>query len=366
MSSNPELSTTLLFERGDMGYETFRIPAISTTKAGTVVAMCAARKELSDWADIDIAMRRSTDGGLSWTEAQIIAGLDSTGVTDNPTMIPDTQTGALHLLFQTDYQQVWYARSDDEGQTFSAPRDITQTCARFRDDYPWVVIAPGPGHGVHMSSGRLVFPVWLSDGTGPSGDKRGRAAHRPSIVGTVYSDDGGETWERGEVIAWTDDDYKFPSETSMVELTDGSLLVNMRSESREYLRLQSVSRDGATGWSKPRFVPELFEPVCFGAMCPVPGRPGALAFVNPDSRDNKAIGWSLHKARIRENLTVYLSTDDGTTWPVKKVIDPGVAGYSDVFPGPDGSLLCLYEHGGKMADNTRMSVVRLEQSWLFS
>lgn len=77
-----------IFEANTAGYKGYRIPALVVTKQGTLLAFCAARKELGDWSDIDIAMRRSTDGGRTWEPMRIVAGRDSMTV-DNPVPIVD-------------------------------------------------------------------------------------------------------------------------------------------------------------------------------------------------------------------------------------------------------------------------------------
>jgi len=358
-----ELKQKTLFRAGDMGYKTFRIPAIACTTKGALLAACSARKDYSDWADIDLVMRRSEDCGETWSEPQMLVGEDLEDTVDNSSFVVDRETGGIFLFHQIDYAKLLYCRSDDDGRTFGDAVDVTDILEIYKKDYPWVVVAPGPGHGIQLRSGRLVLALWMSDGTGPSGDK-GRAAHRPSEVFTIFSDDHGKTWEPGDVVARTTPEFKYPSESSLVELEDGRVMINMRSESAPYRRLMSISPDGATGWSKPEFVEEQFEPVCFGAICRLPGEKGQLVFINPDSRENEKIGWELHNARIRENLTAYVSLDDGKTWPIRKVIDPGVAGYADVIDGPDGALYCLYEHGGEMAYNDRLSVVKLTREWL--
>ena len=78
---------------------------------------------------------------------------------------------------------------DDDGKTFTEPVEITSAFEAFRPSYDWKVLATGPGHGIRLSNGRLLVPVWLSSGTGGH-------AHRPSVVSVVYSDDRGRTWRR--------------------------------------------------------------------------------------------------------------------------------------------------------------------------
>jgi len=150
-------------------------------------------------------------------------------------------------------------------------------------------------------------------------------------VSSLYSDDGGQTWHCGDIVAQEREPAPNPNETVAAELSDGSVMFNMRSESGEHRRLIATSPDGATNWSYPEFHPELFDPVCHAGLVRVGGD---LVFSNP----NPAQG-----AWHRNNLVIKLSHDDGKTWPVQRVLAPGSAGYSDMAVLPDGTLLCLYE-----------------------
>jgi sialidase-1 len=329
LTAAARVEKTSLFEAGEDGYAVFRIPGIVVTAQGTVLAYCVGRKTPGDWADIDIFLRRSTDGGATW-EPRKQLGDAGTSTVDNPTAIVDRKTDAVHMLYQIDYARCYYIRSDDDGKTFSDPVDITPVFEEFRREYDWNVIAPGPGHGIQLTGGRLIVPVWLSTG----GHR-----HRPSIVSVVYSDDHGGSWHRGDVVVRTDEQFKNPSETVAVELTDGRVMLNIRNECEQHRRLVSFSADGATEWTKPVFDETLFEPICFGSTqrfsTQAEDTANRILFVNPNSG-----------SRARQNLTVRLSYDEGKSWPVQKVLEPGIAGYSDLAVGPDGSIYCLYERGG--------------------
>ena len=184
---------------------------------------------------------------------------------DNATPIVDNQTGIVHLLYQSNYEKCYYTFSKDDGKSFEKPIEITKIVEGYKNFYNWIVMAPGPGHGIKTSSGRLVVPFWLSDGSskefGP--DKRG---HRPSIVVSVYSDDDGKTWNRGDVVAENSDEVIVPNETSVIELADGRIMFNIRNESTNFRRLVSFSNDGVTGWTPPEYADAFFEPICFASM----------------------------------------------------------------------------------------------------
>ncbi len=371
----PYLNKQDLFKAGEADYLTFRIPGIVVTSKGTILAYCVGRKgQGGDWDDIDIVLRRSEDGGNSWADMQVIADM-GTFPTDNPMAFVDYETGDIHMLFQSNYNLLYYMKSEDDGVSFSEPKDITTSVEKFKEIYPWVVMAPGPGHGIQLRNGRLVVPFWLSDGTAKEFGPEYRG-HRPSIVVSVYSDDHGQTWQPGETVCENTESTPVPSETSLVELADGSVMFNMRNESPVYRRLISTSKDGATGWSEPYYADAFFEPICFGSMTRFtlegPQSKNRILFVNPDSRHvpgKFGPGYLPYAARgrSRENLTVRMSYDEGDNWPVKKVLDPLKSGYSDLSVLPDGTILCLYENGGNQgtfAKTAAVTLARFNVEWL--
>jgi len=361
------LTRMKLFEARRDGYWTCRIPGL--LGAGpAVLATCEARPGAGgDYDDNDLLLRRSVDGGATWSQPRPLARHETYGPGPVSNLVLIDDPPAVHGLFCHDYARVFYLRSDDAGATFTPPVDVTTAFEAFRDDYPWRVVATGPGHGLRLRNGRLIVPVWMSDGTGGEFGP-GRRGHRPSAVSVVYSDDRGRTWRRGDIVARTDARVRHPSEGVAVELADGRVLLNVRSESDEHRRLVSVSADGATGWSAPRFEEALREPVCMASMLrlswPGAGRRGRVLFANPDTLDQTMRAWPA--ARDRKNLTVRLSYDDGATWPVAKVLEAGPSGYSDLAAAPDGTILCLYEcgQGGHMCDTANLTLARFDLAWL--
>jgi sialidase-1 len=362
-----------LFRAGEDGYRLYRIPALCVTARGSVLAFAEGRNTGSDWGEIDIACRRSEDSGRTFDAAERVsvwegevardpffarhAHARATGRTfSNPAPVAD-RDGAVHLLYCVEYARVLHRVSRDDGRSWSDPRDLTPAFEALRAEYPWRVVATGPCHGIQLSSGRLLVPIWLSRGSeGPGGD------HRPSVVASLYSDDGGETWRAGEIVARENEPGVNPSETVAAELADGRVLFNIRSESPENRRLLAYSPDGATGWTRPAFHPELFEPVCNAGLTVVGG---ALAFANPDPpRDGREI--DANRLRERRNLTVRLSRDGGATWPAHRVLAPGFAGYNDLNALPGGrTLLCLYENCGDHSFDVRaLTLARFDFAWL--
>lgn len=146
----------------------------------------------------------------------------------------------------------------------------------------------------------------------------------------------------------------------------------MRNESLKNRRLVSTSKDGATGWSAPRYDEALFEPICFASLLALPSPAGSgagdaarsrLLFSNPDSSDSN---WK-SASKPRRNLTIRLSNDGGAHWPIARVLDPGPAGYSDLAASPDNAVYCFYERGALNNDRfyTRsLCLARFTLDWV--
>jgi sialidase-1 len=348
-AAEPLLEKSEVFPPGLNGIARYRIPGIVVTPKGTVLAYAEARKNDSkDWGEIEVHLRRSTDGGKIWDTSKHIAhhgtrvegnphkkeGGESEQTVNNPVAIVDRETGAIEFLYCINYARCFSMRSTDDGLTWSAPVDITASFEPFRKKYDWKVIATGPGHGIQIKSGRLVVPIWLA--YGKEGD------HKPSAAATIYSDDHGKTWKAGDLCLPNEGDFGDPNETMITELSDGRVMLVSRSVSKASRKLITTSADGATGWSKPVFHDQLWEPICMASIVTHPS--GVLLFSNPHTLGLDNAGNPVPAGRgKRENLCIKLSRDDGKTWPINKVLDPGKAAYSDLAVLPDGTVLCFYE-----------------------
>jgi sialidase-1 len=363
-AAGPLLEKSEVFPPGFNGITRYRIPGIVVTPRGTVLAYCEARKHnSSDWGEIEVHLRRSSDGGKSWQSPQHIAhvadriegnphkpvegGREQT--VNNPVAIVERGTGAIEFLYCVNYARCFSMRSTDDGQTWSKPVEITASFEPFRNKYDWKVIATGPGHGIQLNSGRLVVPIWLAYG------KTG--AHAPSAAATVYSDDHGKSWTAGDLCLPNEGEFGNPNETMLTELSDGRVLLVTRSVSRASRKIITTSPDGATGWSKPEFHEQLWEPTCMASIVRHPS--GVLLFSNPHTLGLDKEGSPVPAGRgKRENLSIKLSRDDGKTWPVNKTLEPGKSAYSDLAVLPDGTVLCLFER----ADSIECARFNLE--WL--
>ena len=389
-AAEPFIEKADLFTVGDdPAFQLYHIPGIVVTAKGSVLAWCEARKRsagVSDWDDIRILLRRSTDEGKTWSAPQSVAdvpgpkeknpfslrmkNVDPHDVTYNNPVLIAARDGTVHLLFCLEYMRCFHRQSTDDGVTWSAPVEITGAFEKFKTAYDWKVLASGPDHAIQLQSGRLVVPVWLSTGTGGN-------AHRPSVTATIYSDDAGQTWNAGDIAVPCTGEWINPNETVAIELADGSVMLNVRSESKAHRRLVTVSKDGATGWSTPRFDDALLEPICMASMvrfslAPEGGK-NRILFCNPDNLARADGKEEPGKNRDRKNVSVKLSYDEGQTWPVSKSVEPGPSMYSDIAVTKGGTILCFYGSSGtRPAINTGLgafaggglTLARFNLEWL--
>jgi len=379
-AAEPFIEKQDLFIVGDdPAYQLYHIPGIVVTAKGTVLAWCEARKRaagVSDWDDIRILLRRSTDEGKTWSAPKSIANVegpkaknpfalkmknvDPNDVTyNNPVLIAD-KDGTVHMLFCLEYMRTFYQRSDDDGVTWSQPTEITSAFEAFKKDYDWKVLATGPNHSIQLKNGRLVVPVWLSTGTGGN-------AHRPSVTATIFSDDQGKTWYAGDIAVPCTDEWINPNETVAIELNDGRVMLNVRSESKAHRRLVVTSPDGATNWSTPKFDDALLEPICMGGIVRYnhDGK-SLILFSNPHNLDaGRESTPEPGKSRARKNVSLKISRDEGQTWTVNKTIELGPSMYSDIAVTQSGTILCFYGRGTKPGfAGAGLTLARFNLEWL--
>ena len=191
---------------------------------------------------------------------------------------------------------------------------------------------------IDMKDGTLVLPLWLS---------RGENAHLPACFACLYSQDQGESWQCSEIVPAANGTGD-PTEASVAERQDGTLLATMRHE-KPGVRRRAFAQSGPVCWSQPWMDQNLPDPVCSGALLSLEG--GKMVFVNcaygdepalERQRQGENVRWSLD---ARQNLTVRLSQDDGRTWSDGLLVERE-AGASDLACSPDGKIVyCFYEQG---------------------
>lgn len=352
-----------VFKSKAEGYAQIRIPAVLVSQSGTTLAFAEGRQKPTDQAENDIIMKRSTDGGRTWSALRVLHD-DGANSLNNPTVVQDSASGRIFLWYQripghlkeksagiatgiegTNIYRNLVLTSDDDGLTWTAPVDVTRTTKRPQRA---TTLASGPGVGIQLMrgphKGRLIIPF----NEGPYGRWQNYA---------VFSDDGGKSWTRGDDVpgAFVADgkggERSQINEVQMVELNDGSVLLDSRQFAGAKVRRASTSRDGGKTWSAVREMSDLEDPSCMASTIRYSfgdgGTPGRLLHSGPASTK-------------RERGTVYLSTDDGKTWPTKRVLYPGPFAYSVLTRFADGTAGCLFE-----ADNyERIVFARIPAEWI--
>ncbi len=318
----------------DDGVHTYRIPALTTSSKGTLLAVYDMRRregrDLQE--DIDIGLSRSTDGGQTWEPTRVIMDMDTYGGLpqeqngcSDPGIIVDQQTGEIFCFalwmngkpgkhqwvddgsepgFEIGQSaQLMLVRSTDDGLTWTPPENLT----RLLKQESWWLLAPAPQAGICLSDGTLVMPV------------QGRTGREPlaTFATIMTSRDHGQSWSVGKPA------YSGGNECQAALLGDGSIMLNIRND-HERFRAVVVTKDLGQSWDvHSTHRTTLIEPNCNGSLLRFDyerdGRPHhVLLFANP------------HSQQRRTHHTVQVSFDDGLTWPESHhwLLDEGLgAGY---------------------------------------
>ncbi|MER7334196.1 MULTISPECIES: exo-alpha-sialidase [unclassified Micromonospora] len=357
-ASTPATDTPGTIEQQDLetrgaDYPVYRIPALTTTNNGTLIAAYDGRPTASDVpSNIALLVRRSTDGGETWQGRQVVRyepGLPGFG---DPSLLVDRQTGRIFLFHAAsinegfagsatgnahddpDILQTDYSYSDDDGLTWRHRRITEQI-----KNPAWGGIFAASGQGIQIRrgpyAGRLVQQYVVS--------------HQGQIyAASAYSDDHGDTWQMGELVG------PGMNENKTVELSDGRLLLNTRAGGG--YRKVAYSSDGGHSYTEPQVETQL----------PDPSNNGSIIRYNADAAPGSAqADWLLFSNTAqtsgRGNLTVRMSCDNGRTWPISRTVVPGTADYSTLTRLPDGDIGMLYEQGARVE---RISFARFDRHWL--
>lgn len=336
--------------RGDDGVNTYRIPGLATTNNGTLIGVYDVRHRAGGDlpGDIDVGMSRSTDGGQSWETMQVIMDMGDDpnwnydGIGD-PAVLVDKNTGTIWVagtwshgnrswrgsgpgVRPEETGQLMLVRSDDDGVTWSKPINITEQVKKPE----WCFILQGPGKGITMRDGTIVFAAQYQD---PPSDAN-KTAHRLPHSTIIYSKDHGETWQVGTGA------FDDTTESQVVEIEPGVLMLNCR-YNRKAVRVVMTTRDMGKTWQKHATSERsLIEPgSCMASLIDVDQEVGKdvggwLLFSNPDS------------TRGRHHITIKASPDRGLTWPKEHrlLLDEGnSAGYSCMSMIDEKTIGILYE-----------------------
>ena len=299
---------------GNDGSASFRIPGLVTTNKGTLLGVYDVRYNSSvDLQEyVDVGLSRSTDGGKSWEKMRLplsfgeYGGLPKAqnGVGD-PSILVDTQTNTVWVVAAWTHgmgnQRAWWsshsgmdinhtaqlvlAKSTDDGKTWSKPINITEQVK----DPSWYFLLQGPGRGITMSDGTLVFPTQFIDST------------RVPNAGIMYSKDQGKTWKMHNMARTN------TTEAQVAEIEPGVLMLNMR-DNRGGSRAIAITKDLGKTWTEhPSSRKTLQEPVCMASLIHVDAKDNVLnkdllLFSNPDT------------TKGRNHITIKTSLDKGLTW----------------------------------------------------
>lgn len=342
----------------------YRIPGLTTSNKGTLLAVFDVRHDLARdlQGNIDIGLRRSTDGGKTWEPTSIAmdrgewGGLPEkfNGISDACILV-DKQSGTIYLAGTwmygvldkqgkwieglTDTSTVWnhqwrdrgsqpgfnkkqtaqflLVKSTDDGKTWSEPINLTTMCKKKE----WWLWAPAPGKGITMRNGTLVLPT------------QGRNKEGVAFSNITYSKDGGKTWLTSKPAL-----QESTTECAVIELKDGSLMLNMRANSNRNDtsssngRAVAITGDMGDTWKEHLSSHQaLPEPTC---MASLHAQQGKLFFTNPNNKTK------------REQITLKISLDEGLTWPEKYWVlldEWNGRGYSCITEIDDDYIGVLYE-----------------------
>ncbi|SEC14204.1 sialidase-1 [Streptomyces sp. 2131.1] len=318
-----------------VGSPHYRIPALTTSNKGTVLAAYDARPTLGDLpSNIGIVLRRSTDGGTTWQAQQVVRKDAAPKGYGDPSLLVDRTTGRIFLFYAAGENQGFfgsatgndesdpnvlqadYSYSDDDGLTWTHRRITKQI-----KNPAWGGMFAASGEGIQLRNGahkgRLIQQYAIRN-------------NGANYAVSAYSDDHGETWHMGSPVGPGGDENK------TVELNDGTVMLNNRSAP---YRTVAYSTDGGV----------TYTPFVQDTQLPDPANNGSIMRYAPDApASNPQSSWLLFsntEATSRKNLTVKMSCDNGKTWPIRKVVDAGAAAYSTLTRLPSGRLGLLYERG---------------------
>jgi len=339
------VSEQTLWKTGEGNYKGYRIPSVVVSTKGTLIAFAEGRNDNGDSGDIDLVLKRSTNNGKSWSK-EILVWNDELNTCGNPCSVVDKETGRIWLFMtwnngadseskiinkiSASSRIPYICYSDDDGLTWSKPVDLAPTCK----DSSWGWYATGPGFGIQLKNGkhqgRLVIPAnhTYDDPTGIV--RKGPYSYGAHVL---ISDDHGKTWRMSTSIR------PGCNESQVTELSNGTLLMNMRSYNGRSSRAISLSSDGGETWSAIEHDYQLVESICQASI------------LNYGIYKRKPIQFFSNPAVTvgRTHMTIKYSENDCQDWAGSTLIDANHSAYSCLVKLPNGNVGIFYETGIKKA-----------------
>lgn len=348
-----------IFTSGTEGHKSYRIPAIIQLPGGELLAFAEGRVNgAADFGDVDIVMKRSKDGGKTWTPATTLVDYEKLQA-GNPAPVVDLldpfyPKGRLFLFYNTGnnhedqvrkgngIREVWYKTSTDGGISWSEPTNITlqvhkpkqpsvNPAYNFNED--WRHYANTPGHALQLVqkpySGRIYIAANHSEGISAK-------PNEDYFAHGFYTDDHGKTFHLSKNVA-----LPGSNESTTAELSGGKLMLNARNQKGDIkARIIAISKNGGEKWDTIYFDNNLPDPVCEGSILNAGTRKGKqiIAFCNAADTKN------------RNNLTLRISFDEGKIWALSFPVDKGsgdqesdFTAYSDIIKLNKKTIGVLYE-----------------------
>ncbi|QDU56983.1 exo-alpha-sialidase [Aeoliella mucimassa] len=345
---------------GVEGFSVYRIPGFTVAPDGSLLLFAEGRPGGADPGapgDIEMVFKRSTDGGLTWSDLQVLHATSGFDYSD-PRVVVDSDSGTIHLQYAQwptlcgqacvpaglgdNSSVIFHQTSTDNGLTWSGPMNIN---AQVKERN-WSSLNTGPGVGIQLQwqdsaperNGRLLMPGHVRP---------------PSYRGvSIYSDDGGLTWTHGSGFT-----PNYADESEVVELTNGDLLWDARRSGSG--RNRSISHDGGDTWVD-----------AFAGEIPVTAVDSGLIRYSAqragEDRDrilfSAPLGDPAGSGNSRSNIGVWTSYDEGNTFINPVQIESGSAAYSVINRMPDGTIGLVYEVNHNTIRYVHFDLAELEKA----
>ncbi len=329
-AEQPRQTTTVDVFVAGVEYPNFRGPSLVAAQDGTLIAIAGGRTgdDPGFCGDTDLVMKRSFDGGLTWSPLQVIENPSAFGEkVSSQNVVMDESNGRVWVLYNrwegnlgtvdslpgTTNNTAWARYSDDSGATWSSAIDITMGVKDYNN---WNSMAFGPGSGIQATNGRLIVPAarWVGSWN--------------SYV--VYSDDNGTTWQRGALSATSN----LSNEANVVQLTDGRIRMDARpNNANPSPRVNYLSTNGGTNWGAPssgQFAVSVHSAV-------------ERLTATTTGDDMNRIVWTGPRGPDRNNLVIRTSYDEGSSYTGERLLHDGYSGYSDIEILPNGNIGIFWE-----------------------